>query len=381
MQHVQAAHRAWSQGRLEEAAAELGRAQEKAEPAAEVRRLWGLVYARAGRPDDALLLLRQAWDQPGDRAHRGDPEVAEALARILMQRFELAEASAVLHRWAREAPSDTTPLMMQVEIDRRIGVDGRSIIERLREVLRRDPTRDEARLGLAQMLYGEARYAEAAELYAVYAAAHPDDPAGHQGMAITARAQGQMDQALAALDRVLALTPDDTLALKERAAIDLIRGHPEEGLHRLDRAISADPFDPELRYQRSLALTQLGRRDEATAERLRSEQLRREHVEMERLTDQLLNHPTDNALRYRAARWMIDHGRAEEGAQWARLVLHDQPTHPEANRLLADYHRSRGELGLANFYQLGLAPPTAGGQPGTNRDPGSNPLPPRPSPR
>jgi tetratricopeptide (TPR) repeat protein len=379
--HVQAAHRAWSQGRLDEAAAELARAQKKGEPDDEVQRLWGLVYARAGRPDDALPMLRHAWDQPGDPAHRGDPEVAEALARILMQRFELAEASAVLDRWARAVLSDATPVMMQVEIDRRIGLDSRAIIDRLREVLRRDPTQDKARLGLAQILFGDARYSEAAGLYAAYAAAHPDDPAGHLGVAITARAQGEMDQAIAALDRALALTPEDTLALKERAAIDLIRGHPQQGLVRLDRAIAADPFDPELRYQRSLALIQLGRRDEAVAERVRSTKLRLEHTEMEQIADQLLQNPTDNGLRYRAARWMFEHGRAEEGAEWARLVLHDQPDHPEANRLLADYHRSRGELGLVNFYQMRLAPApgSAGAQSPTGPGPGSNPVRLRPS--
>src|SRR5262249_55173866 len=203
-------------------------------------------------------------------------------------------------------------------------------------------TSDQARLGLAEMLYGEAHYAEAAELYATYTAAHPDDPVGHIGVAITARAQGEMDQAIAALDRALALAPDDTVALKERAAIDLIRGHPEQGLHRLDRATTADPFDPELRYQRSLALIQLGRRDEAVAERVRSTKLRLEHAEMERLSDQLRDNPTDNALRYRAARWMFEHGRAEEGAEGARLVLHHQPDHPQAHRPLARAPPGRG---------------------------------------
>src|SRR5262249_18070027 len=58
--HAEAAHRAWLQGRLDEAAAELGRAGEEGEPDDEVDRLWGLVYARAGRPDDALPLLRRA---------------------------------------------------------------------------------------------------------------------------------------------------------------------------------------------------------------------------------------------------------------------------------------------------------------------------------
>jgi tetratricopeptide (TPR) repeat protein len=381
--HLQAASLALAEGRLDEAAAELGQARQRGEPAAAVERLWGLVYARAGRTDDALTLLRRAWDQPEGKAHRPDPEVAETLARILMQRFELSDAIAVLDRWDREVPTDPRPLLMRVEIDRRIGVDRREIMGRFQRALRRDPTRDEARLGLAEMLYIEAQYAESAELYATYAARHPDDPAGHIGVAITARAQGQMDQAVAALDRVLALDPDDTLALKERASIDLLRGHVDEGLRRLDRAITADPFDPEVRYKRSVALALLGRRDEAAAERHRSEQLRREHGEMEQMTDRLLDHPNDNALRCRAARWMIEHGRAEEGAQWARMVLRDQPNHSEANLLLADYHRTRGELGLANFYQLHVAPapPAALTRPETDLHPGSSQALQRPSGR
>jgi tetratricopeptide (TPR) repeat protein len=369
--HLRAACRAWSEGRLDEAVAELGRARAEGEPAAEVDRLWGLVYARAGRPDDALPRLRQAWDQPG----RGpDPEVAEALARIHMERFELGEAIAVLDRWAREALTDPRPLVMRAVLDRRIGVERSVTIDHFQEALRRDPARDEARLGLAEILYLHGQFAESAGHYAAYARRHPDDPAGHIGIGISARAQGEVAQAAAALDRALVLAPDDTLALKERAAVDLQQGHPDQALQRLNRAVTADPFDPELRYQRSLVLARVGHRQEADAERRRSEQLRREHTEMAQISGQLADRPADNALRYRAARWMIDHGRADEAAQWARLVLRDQPDHPEANRLLADYLRSRGEPGLANFYQLHATatPPAPTDQPGAHREPGSD---------
>ena len=240
-----------------------------------------------------------------------------------------------------------------------------------------------SRLGLAEMLFIEAQYAESAELYATYAARHPDDPAGHIGVAITARAQGDIATTITALDRLLALAPDDTVALKERAAVDLSRGRPDDARRRMDRAITADPFDPELWYQRSMAFVRLGRRDQAAADLNRSQQLRREHTEMEQISNQLVDHPTDNALRCRAARWMIDHGRVQEGVQWARMVLRDQPRHPEANRLLADYHRRRGELGLANFYHVHAAerPATAETRPETDLTPASTQDPQRPAGR
>jgi tetratricopeptide (TPR) repeat protein len=374
--HVRAAHRAWSERRLDEAAAELEQAQQNREPAALVDRLWGLVYASAGRTDDALPRLRRAWDQPGGAAHQPDPEVAEALARIAMERFELADAIAVLDLWARDVATDPKPLVWRAKLERRIGLEAPVIIGRFQEALHRDPTNDEARLGLADMLYREGRYVDSAELYTDYAARHPDDPAGHAGLAMAARARGEVDQAVSALDRVLALTPDDPLALKERAAIDVLQGHPDAALRRLDRAIAADPFDPELRYQRSRVLSQLGRRDLAEADLRHSEQLRLEHAEMTRISAELIAHPADNVLRCRAARWMLAHGRSEEGVQWARMVLRDQPDHPQANRLLADYHRSRGEVGLANFYQVHAspAPASAGGSPVEHKSPSSIPL-------
>ena len=245
------------------------RREQQGEPSTEVERLWGLLYARAGRADDALPLLRRAWDGPGSEGRGPDPEVAGALARIAMQRFDLADAIDVLDRWAGRAPTDPRPLVMRSEIDRRIGVDRIVTIGHLREALRRDPTCDEARLSLAEILYIEGQYAESGEHYAAYAARHPDDAAGHVGVGIAARVQGEIAKAVAALDRALVLAPDDTLALRERAAIDLHAGHADDALRRLDRAIKADPFDPELRYQRSLALGRLGRRDEAVAERRR----------------------------------------------------------------------------------------------------------------
>ena len=44
-------------------------------------------------------------------------------------------------------------------------------------------------------------------------------------------------------------------------------------------------------------------------------------------------------------------GIDDEAIDWANLVLHAVPTDPAMNRLLADYYRKKGELGLANFHE------------------------------
>jgi hypothetical protein len=79
----------------------------------------------------------------------------------------------------------------------------------------------------------------------------------------------------------------------------------------------------------------------------------------------LVTTPRDIPLRIEAAQWMTAHGRWEEGMAWARMVLQDQPDNPDASRLLADYHQSRGEVGLANHYRLHAAPAVTGGDPGS----------------
>jgi Flp pilus assembly protein TadD len=205
---------------------------------------------------------------------------------------------------------------------------------------------------LAEVLYLTGRHVESAEAYQAYAVRHPDDPAGYVGLAMNARTQGDTSSAAEHFDRALRLDPSNTLALKERAAIDLAQGHAQRAFGLLERAVVADPFDPELRYQRSLILARLGRRGEADTDRVRSEQLRREHSRMAEIEEALVATPRDIALRVEAATWMIAHGRVEEGVVWARLVLQDQPDNPKASRLLAEYHKRRGEPGLANHYRL-----------------------------
>jgi tetratricopeptide (TPR) repeat protein len=348
--HYLSALLAWRMNRLDEIPPALERARELGYVSDLIDRLWGLALHRAGRADEAEPLLRRAWENPRDG--EPDPEIAEALAKLAMSRLELGFASEVLDRWARESPADPRPMLWRAEVDRRLGADRSVTISHFQQALKRDPTCDEARLGLGGLFYVSGRYSEAAECYATTASRSPANPDGHVGVGICAHALGDEAGAQTALDRALALDPGNTLALKTRAAVSLRRGQPDEALAFLTKATAADPFDPELRYQRSLVLSRLGRRAEADGELARSVQLRHEHGRMAEIQSKLVAAPKDIPLRIEAARWMMAHGRAEEGIVWAGLVLRDQPDNPEASRLLADYHDARGERGLANHYRL-----------------------------
>ena len=164
------------------------RARELGYDWAPLARLRGLLLARANQPSEAEPLLRQAFDG----SHKADPEVANALARLYLGTFRLGEAAAILDRWSREVPGDARPYLLQTEIDSRTKAAHEVIIARYRAALERDPSLDQARLGLAEELRVSHLNAEAAAEYAHYLARKPDDPVGYTGAGLNALEMGEL---------------------------------------------------------------------------------------------------------------------------------------------------------------------------------------------
>jgi hypothetical protein len=121
--------------------------------------------------------------------------------------------------------------------------------------------------------------------------------------------------------------------------------------------VKSDPFDYRNRYQRMLILARLGRKAEANAERPALERLKNEQNRFGQISRDLVRSPLDPQLRSEAARWLMEHGHEHEAVEWANLVLRTDPAHPAMNRLLADYYRNKGQLGLANFHEAHAARP------------------------
>jgi tetratricopeptide (TPR) repeat protein len=343
---------AWAQGDLPTVGQELERARTLGYPSHEMVGLYGLFLARANSKSDAEPYLRRAFDT----SSKLDPDVAEALARLYLGSFRLAEAALVLDRWLREKPGDALPYLLRSEIDTRSHADPDLIIARLEAALERDPGLDQARLGLAEQLRRNYRFTEAAPEYSAYIARKPGDPSGYTGAGQNALDMGNDIEAGRLLDRALALAPTDSEALAARATVELHQGRFEAALKYYDRAVKSDPFDHANRYQRMLILVRLGKEVEATAEREVAQRLKDELKRFNQISRDLLKNPHDSQLRSEAARWLMDHGHEDEAVDWANLVLRADPAHPAMNRLLADYYRTKGELGLANYHETHAAP-------------------------
>jgi tetratricopeptide (TPR) repeat protein len=345
--HYFKARIAWAQNDLAATDQGLARAHALGYDPAPLARLRGLLLVRANQMSEAEPLLRQAWDG----AHQPDPEVAEALTRLYLGAFRLGEAAAVIDRWMRGSPDDGRPYLLQTEIDKRSNAEPTVIIGHYRAALERDPSLDQARFGLARQLRLNHRNAEAATEYTAYLCRKPGDPSGYASAGQNALEMGDLVEAARLLERALVLAPHDSEVLAGRATLELRQGHLDAALDYFNQAVKADPFDHWNRYQRMLILARLGKRAEAEAERQAVERLKNDQARFGQISRDLLRNPLDPQLRGEAARWLMEHGHADEAIEWANLVLRSDPSHPAMNRLLADYYRKRGQLGLANFHE------------------------------
>jgi tetratricopeptide (TPR) repeat protein len=310
--------------------------------------LQALIAAKHGRPMEAEPVLRQAFEA----ASAPDPQLDEALARVYLETFDLVRATAVLDRWAREAPDDPRPHLWRAEIDSRRESAPDAVLNDYREALKRDPRLERARLGMADELRKAHGNAEAATEYDKYLSLKPNDLAAHLGAGQNLLEMGEDEAATRHLEQVLTLDPKNALALKQFAEADLNRGDFAAALAHLDRAIKIDPYDLPVRHRRRLTLAWLERNDEAKAEERELKRLRTELDLLNEARARLAVSPDDHRAQIEIARWMIEHGQEGEGVRWSEHVLRTHPGDPEANRLLADFHQRRGDAGLANFYRL-----------------------------
>jgi tetratricopeptide (TPR) repeat protein len=356
--HFLKARVAAAMGRLPEAAAALHQARTLGLARDELVLLQALIASKAGRHVDALQTLSEAF------AHQRVPDrqIDEALAKARLETYDLTRASTVLDRWAHDFPDDPKPHLWRAEVHSRTDGSAAAVEVDYREALRRDPSLARARLGLAEELGKAHRNAEAAVEYDVYFGLEPDDAVAHLGAGRNRMELGDETAAITHLKRAMALDAKNAEPLKELADVATRRGDWAEALALLDRAIVLDPYDVTARYSRCLALTRLGRADDARAEQAVAARLRKELDLLHEARSRLIASPHDRKSQLKIARWLFDHAHDQEGARWAEKILSERPDDAAASQMLADYHQRRGEKGLANFYRLRAAP---GAEPAT----------------
>jgi predicted Zn-dependent protease len=317
--------------------------------------LRAVLMSQAGIFDEAEPVLTRAFE------HSADPkaEVAEGLSRIYLKTFRLAEANHVLDSWKKAAPEDPRPYLRRNEMDERIGSEPPILIRNYREALRRDPSLISARLGLAEKLREASLVDEAEAEYAMLLERDPKNIQGLVGAGRIALLKGDLQAATLRFEDALKLSPKDKVALRELGQIDLNSGRITQACARLKTAVEVDPYDPEVRFSYARALKIAGDEPRAAEEAAATDRLKKEQQYLIDLRQKLMQRPDDADLRCETAKWLIEHGHEKEGLEWTGLILRQRPGHPPTCRLLAEYHASRGNFGLANYYRVTEASTTS----------------------
>jgi tetratricopeptide (TPR) repeat protein len=209
-------------------------------------------YLLAAAILDGLLPLlpahvreRATWQPPLD-----EPAAARALVYTELDRYRIAET---MRQRLRDAPftnqSDHAEQVVRFEEElKRLRASGEAggldaALEQYREALARPDVHWSVRERLAGILQRLGRHAEAAREWRSLSALFPPYPAFHLQHARALRDAGRLDEAQAALARVLEFQPESPVTRAEAARLALARGRREESLSHARRAVALDPRD------------------------------------------------------------------------------------------------------------------------------------------
>ena len=329
-----------------EAAQGLRKAEEFRADPRKIDLLRAIALGQSGDFTRAEPVLRDAFNAQGEP----DPLLDETLARIYLESYDMIRAGSVITRWMRDSPDDPKPFLWRAEVDTRTGNIDRLLTD-YQEALARDPHSAPGRLGLAEQLRVAHRNIEATAAFGAYLEQNPNNAIGHLGAGRNAAELGETDAALEHLEYAIKLTPNDPLTCRSIAELLSRKGELHAALAHLDRAVATDPFDLEVRHSRGLVLARLGRTEAAESDQAKANQFRKELDVLLTAQAKLVRLPNDREAQVCIMSWMFAHGKAMEGERWAKNLLREVPSQPDACRLLAEYYDKGGQPGLANSYR------------------------------
>jgi tetratricopeptide (TPR) repeat protein len=208
-------------------------------------------------------------------------------------------------------------------------------IARYRQVLELEPSNPKALYYLAMALCHEGEFNEAIRALDRLLGCAPDDAAAHNLLGVAFQRLGRRDAALASFDRAISRQPDFAQAFGNRGNLLSEMRRNEEALESYNRAVSLDPQSAEDWSNRGAVLFELGRFGEAIASFDRAIGLRSEFAEA-------------HVNRGNALRSLARYGEALADYDKA-ILLRPQSAEAHANRGVALSRLGRLKDAVASF--------------------------------
>jgi len=313
-----------------------------------------LIRAQSGdlRSAEHILAQRLREDHPDNR------HILAVLVPALMAEFRWIEASAAAEKWTDLQPQSARAWAYRGEIFERLRKRNEAVTA-LRRASELDPSDRRSRFGLARMLLETKQSpAEAAGHLEWLREVDPDNSAVIVQLAVCREAQGQVDEAEAMLDRVIAQRSQDAKAYYHRGRLELNRGRAAAAIPFLRRADELDPGDTENLYSLFLCLQQVGTPAEAHAAEERWKRNAADLKQVAELARAIAANPHDADLRREMGEIFLRNGRERDGVRWLESALREQPDHKPSHRLLAAHYERAGQADLAARHKSLAEPPT-----------------------
>jgi predicted Zn-dependent protease len=300
----------------------------------EDQRTSALARARAGKFADAEpQLLRHAARDPQD------VDVLKALAQGYLAAQKKLPAEDYLTRWLAARPDDAAALRLRLQLYR----DQRRLelaLADTQRLLELEPNNLDLLRQLAGRYFETGRFAEAEQTCLRSLKHDCKDPGMRALLAQAYRAQGETTRASEVLDELLGEDPRNPKALLGRAILYCDANQADRAIPLLQQFLEVDPRQERTAlYHLSIALTRVGRLEEAEKMRARVRQLQDAGVLLGDSKTVLNN----LELQLRTARALFVSGEDRKAVDVLAGVLRQDPGHASAHRLLADYYERCGE--------------------------------------
>ena len=228
----------------------------------DVLRAVGDVYIELAASDpNALTTARDALEAVRKR-DKNDAQTFLTLGRIYLDQNQPDKAAEVFQELVDNIPQQRTAYALLVESLMRAGKQPEAE-KALQEILSFDPSSLEARLSLAD-LQGR-RGDNKAVLSTLRGAPEEvrDDPRLERQLAWALYSNGNLDEALAEVNRLAGKDPDSQALAMLRGLIVAAEGRNEEAIDILSKVRTAQPKDSGIAFALSQVMQRAGRRDDA----------------------------------------------------------------------------------------------------------------------
>jgi tetratricopeptide (TPR) repeat protein len=294
-----------------------------------------LLSAERGGDDHVVRHCRRLVEQD----HPQTSLLLEALARGFLREYRLPEARFCLDLWLRKEPDNPQALCLQGQVHLDYEHLSDRAADRYRRAIEIDPDHEEALLGLSISLLESKLFDEAIPHLQRLLQRQPGNLRVQVGLAECRAALDDPDEAIRLLDEVLARQPKFAPALALRGRLAVERGEYQAAEALLLQAVQGAPSDQAARYNLVLCLNHNGKSAEAKQHQQWLEQRKEDLKRFEIVTRDLAQRPRDPALLSTIGELLLRSEFHEQGVQWLRSALRQDPQYAPARKALAEYYR------------------------------------------